>query len=461
MGEDFLPKLMRGRLGKVVARPWFDRLAGLIMQRKLLSMWRQWAAANAAGEDLNVFEEEVGAGALTFGKAEIASLLPEIAAARRRRQAAEARWEDCFFGRGALAPGIMATIETERIEAAQAHNLLFKRFSRLRYRRAVPAAAWDVPSPAEAGEMLGGPAGLDPSAVFRMPKDVPVLASPWLDDAGGRQCWISFRSPSTIMDDFVTAWVYTPRGIINPPTLVFGHGLSMDFDHWKGLKAAALPYVRAGIRVIWPEAPWHGRRTPRDRYPGEALVARGAFSAIAGLTAATQEWAVLLRWARRTSSGPVAVGGISLGALTAQMVAAKARYWPEEIWPDALFLITHCASLWHVFEGVLPDIFRGRDILDETGWTFESASPLLVLTDPWEEVTVSPGLIVALNGSHDRVTPYGSALRLLDHWEVPGHNRFTWRRGHFSVPLGLLREPEPIDRFNLLLNDLATTFRSR
>ncbi|WP_342643265.1 alpha/beta fold hydrolase [Rhodoligotrophos ferricapiens] len=431
-------------------------MAGL--KRSYLPRFRQWAAANAAGTDVNKFLEEVGAGPLLLGKSEIRRLLAEMADARRRRALAEARWEDCSFGRGAAAPGLMATIETERLDAAHAHNLLFRRFGRLRYRHRVPAAKREIPTPAEARTAFDALGGFDEEALYRMPAETPVLTSAPLEGAIGRQYWISFRSPCSATGDYVTAWVYEPRGIINPPTLIFGHGMGMDFDHWKGLKSGAIPHVQAGIRVIWPEAPWHGRRIPPGLYSGEAFAARMPLTAFTGLISAVLEWAILLRWAKATSTGPVAVGGISLGALTAQMVATKSQYWPRAFWPDALFLITHCASLWHVFLGELIDIWGGRELVREAGWDFEAMSPFLAVTDPWEEPTVPPDLIVALNGRDDEITPYLSAAHLLDRWQVPPENRFTWRRGHFSVPLGLIREQAPIERFNGVLNGLASNY---
>ena len=48
---------------------------------------------------------------------------------------------------------------------------------------------------------------------------------------------------------------------------------------------------------------------------------RGPLGFIALFQAWVAEVAALIAWARQTSDGPVAVGGVSLGALAAQMVA--------------------------------------------------------------------------------------------------------------------------------------------
>lgn len=460
MSDSLGLRLLRSPLGDLIARPWLDRLAARLLRRRYLPLFRQWAAANLSGVDENAFIDSVGAGRIVFGKAEIRQILSDVTMARRRRAIAEARWEDCFFGRGAAAPGLMATIENERLLAAHAHNMTFRRFTRLRYRRAVPAVDWDIRRPEEALAELGGEVALDSAHTYPMPGDVPIVASPPLDNGLGRHFWVSFRSPSPWLSDYVTAWVQEPRGVVNPPTLIYGHGLGVDFDHWQGARQDTDHFVRAGIRVIRPEAPWHGRRTVRGRYPGETFAALGPLGAIMGLASAVHEWAVLLRWARATSTGPVAIGGISLGAMTAQLVAAKARYWPEEFWPDALFLITHCASIGHAIrQGEIVDIWRGREEITSAGWTIDAMLPFLGLVDPWEEPTVEPGQVVVLNGFFDRIMPYVSAEHLLTRWEVPYRNRFIWPRGHFSVPIGMIRDSRPADRFIQIMHDLRDALR--
>ena len=49
-------------------------------------------------------------------------------------------------------------------------------------------------------------------------------------------------------------------GIADPPTIIFGHGICVEFDHWHGLIDECHALVQMGFRVIRPEAPWHGRR---------------------------------------------------------------------------------------------------------------------------------------------------------------------------------------------------------
>ncbi len=64
--------------------------------------------------------------------------------------------------------------------------------------------------------------------------------------------------------------------------------------------------------------------------------------------------------------------------------------------------------------------------------------------------------VVTVLGQHDNITPYNSGLTLIDSWEVPARNRFIWRRGHFSVPLGLIRDHRPLDRLTEIFEELRT-----
>lgn len=181
------------------------------------------------------------------------------------------------------------------------------------------------------------------AATALVPEPMPeVTALHRVPGPVGTEYWIRFKSPSARMNDEVVARVYEPDGVVDPPTLIFGHGVCVEFDHWHGLVDEVFAFYRMGIRVIRPEAPWHGRRVPPGRYGGEAFIACAPRGALDIFAAQLPEWAVLIDWARRTSAGPVAVRGSSLGALNAQLLAAQARDWPARLHPDALFLVTHC-----------------------------------------------------------------------------------------------------------------------
>src|SRR3546814_2104258 len=71
--------------------------------------------------------------------------------------------------------------------------------------------------------------------------------------------------------------------------------------------------TRKGLRVIRPEGPWHGRRRMPGCFGGEPAMAQGPLGLLKLFAAWGAEVAVLIDWARRKGSGPVALGGVSLG----------------------------------------------------------------------------------------------------------------------------------------------------
>jgi len=52
------------------------------------------------------------------------------------------------------------------------------------------------------------------------------------------------------------------------------------------------------------------------------------------------------------------------------------------------------------------------------------------------------------------VTPIKTALTQMDAWEVPQENRFSYKRGHFSIPLGMINDDEPLLRFAAVLRKI-------
>jgi hypothetical protein len=163
---------------------------------------------------------------------------------------------------------------------------------------------------------------------------------------------------------------------------------------------------------------------------------------------ALQEWAVLADWSRKTSRGALAFGGTSLGAQTAQLAADRAREWPQHLRPDGLLLITHCGRMGEAAQyGEVARIVGGAEEAKQKGWTLEKIDDYAALLDPRPEPAVAPVKIVSVLGRRDIVTPFASALSLIDDWKVPGENRFVWDRGHFSIPMTLIRNQAPIARF--------------
>jgi pimeloyl-ACP methyl ester carboxylesterase len=311
-----------------------------------------------------------------------------------------------------------------------------------------PRVRFEIPSPAEV-EAAYGAALADPAGLFTAPDPMPAITvSQSVATPHGRDRWLSFDSPSARLGDRVFARVYEPAGVENPPTLIFGHGICVEFDQWRRLIDEVSRLRSNGIRVIRPEAPWHGRRTPAGYYGGERILSTFPMGNLDMFTGAVREWAVIADWARRTSAGPLAFGGSSLGALTAQLAAERARDWPSALRPQAMLLITHSPELYDTLaEGDLTHIWGGRDLVDAKGWRPNALDAYLSLLSPGALPALAPERIVTVLGRRDRITPFAGGLKQIESWRVPEENRFIWDRGHFSIPTTLMRDPAPIDRF--------------
>jgi pimeloyl-ACP methyl ester carboxylesterase len=164
------------------------------------------------------------------------------------------------------------------------------------------------------------------------------------------------------------------------------------------------------------------------------------------------EVAALIAWARETGGGPVAVGGVSLGALTAQMVAAAARRWPKEARPDALLLIAPSGDMIDVAQsGSLSRALGIPAAMQRAGWSAGSLTRWAPLLQPQGEPGLDPAKIVMVLGEADDLVPYPGGLALAQSWGVPADNLFQRPQGHFSVSLGLEAAPQPLDRLAKLL----------
>lgn len=153
-------------------------------------------------------------------------------------------------------------------------------------------------------------------------------------------------------------------------------------------------------------------------------------------------------WCRRHSHGPVAIGGSSLGALIAQLVAGRAESWPAPLRPDALLLVMHCATLEDAFiHGSIAKLFGALEAKHERGWSVANVAEYFRALNPPERPCVDVARIVSILGRRDTATPFAGGVDLLECWGVPEANRFLWPQGHFSLPIALTRNAAPIRRF--------------
>ncbi len=454
--QEMMVGSLRTPLGGLIARPWFDQVALRLLARWFFPLSRLWAAARAAEGSVDRYFAETPMEPQSRLRPLVETRLRRFETVRHEVVDMEARWEAAFWGEVSPGADALTEIEHDRLFQRNGYNTLRRLFVPLRLKGNVTPVHWDTPTPDEVDGIYGAFAR-DPAAAFEAPDPMPaVVRSRSIETESRRDYWLRFHSPSERMNDEVIARVYEPKGVDNPPTIILGHGICVEFDHWRGLTDEADALVALGNRVIRPEAPWHGRRVPTGRYGGEQFLSTAPLGALDLFTSAVREWSVLIDWCRRTSDAPVAIGGTSLGAMTAQLTAVKSRYWPKRLQPDALLLITHCGRIEDaVVHGSLARVWGIAEQTEARGWTPDLMQTYAPLLDPDGGPVMAPGNIVSVLGSHDDVTPFESGKALLERWDIPHENRFIWRCGHFSVPLAMLRNHEPLEHFSALLKRLS------
>jgi pimeloyl-ACP methyl ester carboxylesterase len=382
--------------------------------------------------------------------------LTQIAEARILAAAVEAAWATAFFGPETLTDSQLRAMEAARLTARHAYNST-RWGLRLQLPVNMPRAKLAIATP-DAVEAVhgGGIAAFDRRAT--PPAVLPAIEqSRAIATVTGRDFWLRFASPSARLGDAVYAHVSEPHATdAHTPTLIFGHGVCVDFDHWKGLIDESQALVARGFRIIRPEAPWHGRRAPLGRYGGERTIGTFPMGMLDSFTGALQEWAVLADWARKQSKGALVFGGSSLGAMTSQLAADRSHTWPAHLRPDALFLVTHTGDMAAaVTDGALANLWASPEAVKGFGWTPELARTYLTLVNPVNTLPMRPGNIVSVLGRRDVILPFESGRQLVARWGVPSSSAFIWDRGHFSVPAMLIRNTAPLDR----LCEIAAAYR--
>jgi len=269
----------------------------------------------------------------------------EVDGLRRAHDEASAKWGELLFGDGRADSGALARAEALRL--GPAHALMAARWYcvPLHIRRRGPAVAFAVPSyeavAARHGARLAAPGR---AFVLPSPPPGPIARSFGYETAFGRVSWLRMAAPVPLVEgDTVLARVYEPA---HPwTTVILAHGVGIESEIWRGLAEPPRALVEAGCRVIQPVAPWHGHRALDGCYGGEPIFAGGPMALLDFLHAAVLELGLLMSWARSLGDGPVALGGVSLGALTVQRLATAAHHWPRAMVPDALLLVTASASI--------------------------------------------------------------------------------------------------------------------
>ena len=442
-------------LGRAVTRPWLDALILRGLKRYFFPLSRLWACASVASDGAQ-FSAVLQGGVSEGDRQKLDTLLKKNRAFRQAAELSEQAWQRAMFANSGAADRELTMLERNRLHTRDQFNRSRRHFMAFR-RRVSSSVLHRFPTPS-AMQTAYGEDGNVFEDKFAPPSIWPTIeTSSTMSQAASRCYWVRFTSPAEHLQDPVYAKVHEPIGVENPPTLIFGHGICVEADHWRGLVDPTEILPQMGIRVIRPEGAWHGRRAPSGYFGGEYFLATSPQGAFDYFTAQHKEWAVLIDYARRTSRGPVALGGSSLGAQSAQATAIRACRWPRRLQPDALFLVTHCQHVWEVaLDGALADIWGLHDPLYALGWDRESMKNWLSRLDPVGVPCVNPDNIVSVIGLADTVTPYASGLALQRNWGLPEENTFCWNSGHFTVPMRLLRQQQPLWRLKAILESAKT-----
>ena len=272
----------------------------------------------------------------------------------------------------------------------------------------------------------------------------------------GREYWLRFRAPSPRLEEDVLAHVYEPNGVPDPPSLIALHGIAIEPEMFKQISEPTLALVRRGFRVIRTCAPGHARRTPAGCYGGETVMAQGPLGFIELFEAWVGEVAVLIGWVRQSSSAPVALDGLSLGALTTQLAAAAAHGWPAHLRPDAICLTATSGDVVETaLRGSVARALGAERVIEEHGWSPDDVEPWRPVLEPQGRPAVSPDRVVMALGAADTLTPFSGGAALALAWDVPPQNLFIRPRGHFTLGLNTYNDTAPMRRLAEIVEDLA------
>lgn len=439
-------KLLEGKVGELLLRPWFDRAALWFLVPWFFPLSRMWAAGLECGGSVEEFRRRTGARGLPDGV--VAAALAKLSAQHGRLRRADARWRAAFFENEGPASALS---EIEAARRDEAHRLMAARslFLPLRMTGHVLPLRLEIVPPS--GAAL-------PASPYAPPGDLPaIVESRPIRHCGCTVSWLRFRSPSlhpSPSGDDVWARVVTPPDFRSGgPTLVHAHGVCVESEYWPIAADRLDALIDDGMRIVFPEGPGHGRRRWPGWFGGEPVLGRGPVGLFDYFDTHLGEMAALVAWARRTSpGGRVAVGGVSLGALTSQLLIGACAGWPAALRPDAALLVVPGRSVLKVaMEGSLTAALGVPQALRRAGWSEAALEPWRAVLEPSARPGIDPENIVVALGTEDDVTLYDEGVALARSWGVPADNVFAWRRGHFSTALGLARDAEPLHRLHDIL----------
>ena len=351
-------------LSEVIYRPWFDRAATALLTDWLFPLSRAWAAGLESGGQLAAFT------ALT-GIDRPANLLSAALARQERDRLALADADDAWFaaqfGNGATDEAARAAAERKRRSAAYRLEIARSYYLPAHFTSRIAKLRWDIATPEEVEAAHGMRLARADTAYAMVDTPPRISRSQAYVAKDRRHFWLRQASPVAEMG---TAWAHVTEPPTGQPfgTLIFLHGIGVEHEFWPDTRDTFAGLIAQGWRIVQPEAPWHGRRRPSGFYGGEPILARGPLGMLDFMQAAVWEAGSYVRWARE-AGGPVALGGVSLGALTSQIAGFACRDWPEAAKPDALFLVAPGGNFLRiVMESALAKGLGLPAQLGEAGW---------------------------------------------------------------------------------------------
>ena len=448
--DNAINRLLGGPLGALLLKPWYDPVALQAILRVLMPTSRAWAAANDSNGDVQAFLTS-----LSKPRSVGLGLIRAISETVLRRQAyleAERAWEQAAL---VLAPAAeLAALEHQRISAADHWMRTRAMFLGSHLLNPYAQVKFRIESEAQV-ELHHGIRLENPSQLFPGADEIEGMHASVSCNVDGRHLsWVRFPAAAHSGDTHGWARIEEPRDGQVQGVVVFCHGIMIEREHWLNLYDQAQVFLEpegGALAVISPEGPGHGRRMTPGFYGGESVLARGVGGLADYFAAHVVEVGRLIAWARKTYGKPVAVAGVSLGALTAQLVVSAANHWPKESQPDAALLLTTNDSLVDVtYNGSLATGTGFTSALSQAGWTRERMERFCSLVEP-AEAAMPPERIICVLGTDDTVTPYRGGQRLVQRWAIPEANVFHWPGGHFTTAFSVLRDPRPVHRFKAAL----------
>ncbi len=181
-----------------------------------------------------------------------------------------------------------------------------------------------------------------------------------------------------------------------------------------------------GITILALALPFHmARRPPRASFSGELFVSADLTRTLEAFRQAVAETRALLAWLRRETDGPVALAGISLGAL----VAALALGGGAE--PDLALLALTPADPAHSLAEA-PLLRRVREECLHNGLTLDRLYGWAPLVRPAAlRPRVPRERLFLVHGHDDRISFPEDVEQL---WQAWGRPPIAWYRGgHFTI----------------------------